>query len=463
MAVMLKKFAWNAGANVFSGAMAAAYQLTITFMAIKAWHGTEFSSWALALSVAAIMPIFAINLSSLVARRVVEGLHSKSEVIEPAVLLSGRRIGHQLTFIAFVSLICAGTFLHMHSTTEVMSTAGFFWMLLLLLLTNTWVLLWQVRFGRYYADECYWPPALMFGAARMGGEIGMIIALALSNQSLAAAACGLCVGTWMGLGCAQVLLPSPSIVRIVGAGPSRTEIQKQYRKNTLMLSGFAVGSVSMIVIQYGIPPFMAILTAQRFNAFYLASVFNTIVIGVLAAAMAPMLAPLTRWHIRGEVSSLRSIILFSPILCASISFLALCFCWYAMDPILHAVTVRTASVEEIRIFLALLGFQTIIRNAAAGFAMYVSSAGSPREMAAPIIIEIALAVIVAVPVGLLYGALPLLYGLIFAGALGSLYSSRIVASLHQPQQISLRTSFSSLLIAQTTICGVWWWIVRSSL
>ena len=443
--------------------MAAAYQLTITGIAIKTWHGTEFSSWALALSVAAILPIFAINLSSLVARRVVEGRHIKSEVIESAVLLSGRRIGHQLTLMAFLSLICVGTFLHIHSATEVMSTVGFFWMLLLLLLTNTWTLLWQVRFGRYYAEECYWPPALILGAARLGGLIGIIIALSLSNQSLAAAAFGLCVGTWIGLGCAHALLPSPSIARIIGAAPSRIEIQKQYRNNTLMLAGFAVGSISMIVIQFGIPPFMAILTPQRFNAFYLASVFNTVVIGVLVAAMAPMLAPLTRWHMRGDISSLMGIIQFSPILCASISLVALCFCWYVMDPILHTLSVRAASVEEIRMFLAILGFQTIIRNAAAGFAMYVSSAGSPWEMAAPLVIEIALTIIVAVPMGLFYGALPLLYGLIFAGALGSLYSSKIVASLHQSQQILLRTPFLSLLITQATICGVWWLIVRSSL
>ena len=58
---MLKRFASNAGANIFSGAVAAAYQLAITGMGISAWHGAEFASWALALSIAAIAPIFAAN------------------------------------------------------------------------------------------------------------------------------------------------------------------------------------------------------------------------------------------------------------------------------------------------------------------------------------------------------------------------------------------------------------------
>jgi hypothetical protein len=460
---MLRRFASNAGANIFSGAVASAYQLTITAMAVRAWHGGEFASWALALSVAAIAPIFAANLSSVVTRRVVEARHGKSGAAESAILLAGRRIGQRLACMAFAILLCAGAWIQTRSVSGAMSTSAFLGLLVIVLSTNSWFLLWQVRFGQHYADERNWLPALTLAAARIGGTLGMFAILAAGSQSLAAVALGLCVGTWMGLGCAQLLLPGPRAIRLDGASPTRQEIRKQIRNNIRLLSGFAVGAASMLVIQYSIPPLIALISPERFNAFYLASSLNMVAVGVLAAAMSAMLAPLTRWHASGDTSSLQRVALFSPILCASSCFAVLCFCWYAMGPVLHALTVRAANIDDIRIFLALLGFQTIIRNAAAGYAMYIASAGSSRQMGAPLIIEIVLAFSVAVPVGWFFGERALLCGLSFAGLVGSLYSSRVLASLHRPDRISLRIAFPSLLVAQAAVCGLWWSVVGFSL
>jgi hypothetical protein len=460
---MLRRFASNAGANILSGAVAAAYQLTIAGMASRTWHGEVFASWGLALSVAAIAPIFATNLASVVTRRVVEARHSKSGASESAIVLAGRRLGQQLTCVALAILICAGAWIQMRSMSGAMSTSAFLALLVVLLLTNSWLLLWQVRFGQHYADEHNWLPALTQAAARIGGAVGMIAGLAAGSQRLAAAAFGLCAGTWTGLACAQLLLPRPRASGIGGSNPTGQEIQEQYRTNVRLFTGFAVGAVSMLVIQYSIPPLMALIAPDRFNAFYLASVLNTAAVGVLAAAMSAMLAPLARWHARGDTSSLQRVALFSPIVCASSCLAVLCFCWYAMGPVLQALTVRAASIDDIRTFLALLGFQTIIRNAAAGYAMYIAAAGSSRQMATPLVIEIVLALTVAAPLGWWYGERALLYGVILSGLVGSLYSSRVVASLHRPNRISLRTSLPSLLVAQTAVCGAWWLIVRFSL
>jgi hypothetical protein len=265
------------------------------------------------------------------------------------------------------------------------------------------------------------------------------------------------------LTCAQLLLPGPRATDIGGSNPTGQEIQRQYRTNVLLFSGFAVGAVSMLVIQYSIPPLMALIAPERFNAFYLASVLNTVAVGALAAGMSAMLAPLSRLHARGDTSSLRRVVLFSPVVCASGSLALLCFCWFAMGPVLHALTVRAASIDDIRIFLALLGFQTIIRTAAAGYAMFIAAAGSSRQMAAPLVIEIVLALTVAAPLGWWYGERALLYGVILSGLVGSLYSGKVVSSLHRPNRISLRTSLPALLVVQTAVCGAWWLIVRFSL
>src|ERR1700760_500233 len=132
---MLKRFAFNAGANIFSGAVASAYQLGVTGMAARAWHGAEFASWALALSVAAIAPIFAANLSSVVTRRIVEARHGKPGAVEPAILSAGRRIGQRLASVAFAILLSAGAWIQMRSESGAMSTSAFLGLLAIVLST----------------------------------------------------------------------------------------------------------------------------------------------------------------------------------------------------------------------------------------------------------------------------------------------------------------------------------------
>jgi hypothetical protein len=460
---MLKRFASNAVANMFSGAVAAAYQLTITGTGSRAWYGAEFSSWALAWSVAAIAPIFAANLSSVIARRVVEARHGMAGAVEMAIVQAGYRIGQHLTLLALGVLVCAGAWIHKQSVSGALPTSEFLVLLVMLLLTNSWLLLWQVRFGRHFADERNWPPALTLAAARIGGTAGMIAGLAASGHSLAAAGFGLCAGTWTGLACAQLLLPRPREIGSEAAYPSGPDLQTQYRSNLQLLSGFAVGALSMLVIQYSIPPLMALIAPERFNAFYLASTLNMVAVGGLAAALSAMIAPFARWQASGDARSLQRVALFSPILCASSCLAVLCLCWYALGPVLHALRLRAASIEDIRTFLGILGLQTIVRNAAGGFAIYIAAAGTSRQMAAPLIIEITLAFTLAFPIGWFYGERALLYGLILSSLIGSAYSSKVIASINGPRRIALRAALPSILIAQTAICGVWWLIIKSSI
>ena len=143
-------------------------------------------------------------------------------------MLAGRRIGRRLAYVAFAILICAGAWIQMRSVSGAMSTSAFLVLLVIVFLTNSWLLLWQVRFGQHYADERNWLPALTLAGARIGGALGMFAVLAAGSQSLVAAAVGLCVGTWTGLGFAQLLLSGPRAFGIDGSSPPRSEIQKQF-------------------------------------------------------------------------------------------------------------------------------------------------------------------------------------------------------------------------------------------
>lgn len=466
---MLKRFVSNAGANVFSGVFGAIYQLTITGIGGRVWQGAEFASWALALSIAAIAPIFAANLSSVITRRVVEVRHGNLGSAEAAIIEAGRRLGRHLVLFALGTLIFAGAWIQANSANQKLTSGAFAILLLVMLSTNSWLLLWQVRFGQYYAEERNWLPALTLAAARLGGVLGMAAGLAVGDQSLLLAAVGLCAGTWLGLACAITLLPRPGPSQSptpIGASAAASEsesvdIRTEYGANLRLLSGFAVGALSMLVIQYGIPPLMALISPEKFNAFYIASALNIVAASVLAAATSALLAPLTRWRVSRDMASLHRATLLSPFICSACCLVVLYCCWYLMEPALATMQIRAASIEDIRSFLAILGLQTVIRNAAAGYAMYIASSGTSTQMAGPLLIEIGLALTVAVSLGWFYGENALLYGLVISGLLGSLYSSRILASLSRDQQIAGGRAFASLLGAQLLFSGIWWLVVGS--
>lgn len=459
---MLKRFSSNAAANVFSGAVAAAYQMAITAAAVATWKGSDFAAWGLAMSIAAIAPIFSLNLSSVVTRRLVETRHGGSEVVGTAIVLAGRRISWGLTSMAFIILLCTGAWIQGHSASGPLTMSEFLIFLAMLLSTNSWFLLWQVRFGQYYADERNWLPTFVLACARGGGMLGILVVLALGSESLIAVALGLFLGTWMALFAAQLVLSRPQRTDSAGKPPTTLELRVQFGRNLHVLYGFAFGAASSLIIQYSIPPLIALIAPQRFSAFYLASTFNAVALGVLSASMSALLAPFTRWHTTGSVRAMQRIALFSPALCAGVCLSVLCVCWFALELILGALTARSADINDVRLFLALLGLQAIVRTSAAGYATYVSSAGTSRQMGTPLVIEMVLAFTVAVPMGWLFGVNALLLGLTLAGLVGSQFSSKAFTSLSVTAQVSARTAFTSLLTAQLVGSALWWWIVRDS-
>jgi hypothetical protein len=460
---MVKRFASNASANIFSGIVAALYLLAITGIGGRVWAGADFSAWALALSIAAIAPIFAANLSSVVTRRVVEARHGSAGAMEANIVQAGRQLGRHIGMLAVASLLCVGLAVQAHTASQELSIGAFALLLAIMLSTNSWLLLWQARFGQHFADERNWLPALTMASARTCGVAGLLLGLSVGQRDLLIASLGLSAGTWLGLAAANIFLPRPRAAAHPCSTADIANLHSQYRANLRLLSGFAVGAVSMVVIQYGVPPVMAVIAPERFNPFYLASILNTSAASMLGAAISAMLAPMTRWRVDGRQALLKSITLASPTVCAASCLVVLLICWFSIEPVLHRLEVRAANFEDVRAFLAILGLQTVVRNAAAGYAMYIASTGTSGQMAAPLLIEIALTFMVAVPLGWFFGENALLYGLIVAGLLGSLYSSRILASLDSRNRITAGRSFGALLGAQLFFAALWWLIARPGL
>ena len=455
---MLKRFASNAGANVLSGVVTAVYQLGLTAIATHIWHGTAFSSWALALSIAAIVPLFGSNLSSVVTRRIVQARHGDSPGQESSILAGARRLGRELAALAVALLLLGGAWVHAHTSSVQLDVASFLLLLSLLLATNVWIILWQVRFGLYYANECNWLPALTLTLARALALAGFALALEAGADNLHLAGFGVLAGTWIGLALGRLLLPAPASPASGFVTVEPTFLHREYRRNLVVFSGFAVWSIGALIIQYGIPPLVAVIAPTQFNAFYLASTLNLVAIGAIGAAMSALLAPLSRWHATGAEGQLRRIVLVAPLVCAGCCAAVLAVGWFALGPVLQALGTRTAIADQIRPFAALLGFQTIVRTAAMGYSVSMAAVASVRQMSAPIVLEIALTFLVAAPFGWCFGPIALLAGLVFAGFASSVLTCWIGVNL-APAVVVRRPHALGVFVASQGVACVAWWLI----
>ena len=322
--------------------------------------------------------------------------------------------------------------------------------------------LWQINFGQYYADETNWIPTVVSAGARGGGALGMFLVLWLGSESFIEVALGLCVGTWMGLGAMKILSPPPSLAALPYGRPSLKETRKQIWKTAQLLSGYAVGTASAIVVQYSIPLLIALVDPERFNAFYLASVLNIVTVAVIGAMMSAALAPFTRWRVSNNIRAIHRTVLFTPALCAGLSLISLMLVWFMLETFLGYSTAPVANVTDVRFFLALLGVQTIIRTSASGFAVFVASSGTARQMALPLLIEMSLVLLLGAPLGWLLGLPGVLLALALSALIGSQASCRMLAVQHLPIPLRSTTLFTALLTAQLGGSALWWWIVSGA-
>ncbi|MEY2892516.1 MAG: hypothetical protein RJA98_2424, partial [Pseudomonadota bacterium] len=325
---MLKRLASNAAANLSSGLVAACCQLAATGFATRIWHGSEFSTWALALSISAIAPLFGVNLSSVVTRRLVQDRHTNRGVNTESIIRGANKLSRQLTFWATILLFSAG--LVIYASTPGPEDHGSTLILLLpvFLLSNIWQILWQTAFGRHYSEERNWPPTVTQGAARVGGLLGLISTCTFISNSPIYAATGLLIGTWTALAACTAAFKPRSIAKKPVTTP--LNIDSQYLETRRVFVGFGIWSLGSLVIQYGIPPIIAALSPATFNAFYIASTLNLIAIGALSSAMSALLAPVTRWHTGGQQKRLRQLAYFGPIVCCTICLLAFICEWLAL-------------------------------------------------------------------------------------------------------------------------------------
>jgi len=445
---MWRRFASNALANLVTGVSGTIFQIALTAVASRTFDREGFSVWTLALSMAALVPLFAASLSTIVTRQLLQ-----HETQASAIMGAARQVAFMLCLVALTVITLLGFSL---SRVSIPLASQSSWAFSILVLGLSAAQLWQIgaqpRFGWSFARERNWQVAGTIIGVRSGALISMIAAAHwghANNPLLIAYA--LAIGSVVGMLVSFRMLPGP----VPGSDVLSPEQRTHQAQIVHLLKGFAVWSVGSAAIQYGLPGFMSLIAAPHYNAFFLAYTLNITVIGTVAAAASALLAPLTRLRVSGNTRSLHAWLTWAPIATGIALLALLATLWIGLAPLLVAWSPGIASAEEVRHHLRWLGLQTIARSIALIYSVLLSSAGTPRQLGRPIIAEMSLTCLVAAPLGWLYGDTAFLSALAVAGLLTAIYTAWCTLKMEALSTLRRRSLLARFMFAQCTSLGPW--------
>ena len=453
------KFASNATANIFNGVVGAFYQLGLTALSFRILSDSDFSAWGLALSLATIVPLFGSNLANVVARRVIDIRHIGSSGLEIVAIKSARLLAKHLALLAVISVFVFGFWVYLNNPLININRYQFLILLGALILGNITLILLQVDFGLYFSDESYWPPAIITALMRLGAIIGFILVVGVFRSNIYLGGVGFLLGGFAGIFFAKLIIYTKKNNEIVFEYDANA-FRKQYWENIKIFSGFIVWALGSLVIQYGIPPMVSLISPEKFNAFYIASTVNTVAIGGITAIIGALFAPVSKWHKTENFKPLKMMAIYSPLVCGVSCLIFFTIAWYSLNSVLMLLKGNSDLAENIYPLLALLGFQTIIRLSAMGHSVSLAAVGSSLQISGGVVLEILITLCVAIPLGWQLGANSLLLGLIFAGFICSLYTCAIGLSVSKTKFMASSSAYLILIGSQITVSILWWIVVH---
>jgi hypothetical protein len=447
------RFGSNAFANVLTGLSSVVFQLGLTAMASRSFDAENFSVWTLALSMATLTPLFAINLSAVVTRQLVPALTAVGGDVTAVVMTAARKLGRALAALAVLAILLAGLGLHRASPNLAATGTGTFMLAVLLLtLGQLWQITIQPTLGWHYAREQNWPVVRALLLVRVCALTAMWLATRNRTGDLLATALIIALGHWVGVGLAYTR-SFGSGADSFNAGPG---LKRQVLETALLLRWFAIWSLCMAAIQYGLPQLMSILGAAHYNAFYLAYSLNLVLSGVVGAIGSAMLAPVARFGASGDRFAMVQALTYVPVLIAFLLVTALVGMRLAMPFLVTHWSHGIAGAGDVNAYLYLLGFQTIARSLSVVFGIVLASRAKAWQLVGPTVLELAVVLLVAVPLGGLFGERAFLLALGGAGltaALALAFVGMLVAGLDRADRRRVMMRFA---VTEGVALAAWW-------
>ncbi|MFM0505049.1 polysaccharide biosynthesis protein [Paraburkholderia caffeinilytica] len=451
--MIARRLASNAFANLVTGVSATVFQIGLTAIATRSFGSKGFPIWALAMSLAALVPLFSANLSTVVTRRLLE----RSSTDEIVVVQAARRYAKHLSCAAIVVILAISTMLHGWSVPlRNVGLPTFVSLVALLVAGQMWQIMLQPGFGRYFARERNWNVALTTIFARVGALAGMGFLCWMISGRPELAAASLTLGACVGLYLVHRILNSNESLEEAPPEAMRAECTAMKP----FLKAFIVWSISAAAIQYGLPAIMSILSPNDFSAFYLAYTLNLVVVGTVAAAASALLAPLGRKQLAGHWDSLERWMMFAPLATGLLLLVFLTIVWYALPVLLRVWSAGVSPPDQVRHALFWLALQTIARSMTMVYSVLLSSAGRPIQLSRPVILELGLSCSVALFAGFAFGETAFLAALAVTGLVTAIYTVWITVNLEVCASIARIRLVGIFLLSQILTLGSWILVTR---
>lgn len=442
----------NAVANIVAGAAVAIAQLAMAAIAARVFDATAFASWTVLLSLAALTPLFSANLSSIVTRCLV--MHEQEVGQAPAILLAARQLARRLGLLALVCIALAVWAIRPWSAPlQQIAPHTLAWASVLLILAQLWQIGMQTTIGWHYAREHAWAVAAATTLIRLAALAGMAVAWAAGSTDAATVAGLVCAAAWAAVALVRQLGFAPT----VDSTADPAAVRRHAAQIRQLAQGFAVWSLGSAAIQYGLPAVMSMLAAARYNAFFLAYTLNLVALGVLGSVATALMAPVARSVASGNRRPLGRAVFWGPVLTALALLLMLTVVQASSGLVAHRLAPGVASADDVRHYVYLLGFQAISRTQALVFSVLLSAAGTPKQVAWPIVLEILVVLGVAGPVGVLWGGDAFLIALAVAGLIAALFVSMLTLRVTGVPGREQATVLAKFIGVQVAAALAWAW------
>ena len=441
----------NAAANISSGGMVAASQLGMTAIAARIFSADTFALWTVLVSLAALSPLFGASLSSIVTRCLVNSEHGGGAV-NSAIYRAAQALSRQLSVLAFV-VICLLVLVirpfslplqHIALPSLALASA-------LLVAGQVWQVSLQPAMGWHYAREQAWNVAGATGFIRLSTLGAMLLAWLWAEGQATVTAAMVCVAAWAAVLLCWRLGFKPALACAVDAA----QLEHHSADIRRLAKAFAVWSAGSAAIQYGLPAMMSILAGSRYNAFYLAYTLNLVALGIVGSVATALMAPVTRLVSAGDKPGIRRAIFWGPVATAAVLAVMLTLLKLGTPLIVGTLAPGKADSADVVYFVYLLGFQTLARSLALVYSVILSAAGSPRQVASPILIEIAMVLALALPAGLKWGDTAFLTTLGLAGLVAALVVATLTVKITNFQRREQHSILSRFIGIQALAAGYW--------
>lgn len=458
---MWQRFASNVVANTATGASTLVFQIALTGLASRVLSRDDFSIWALAFSLAAMVPLFGINLSSVVARSMTSDDVTKPSgplqrhAMDAATQLARRLAWWSVTFVSVLALVVGLASPQVRGDSLLLLTAT----TAALGASQVWQVSAQPRFGWHVAQATNWRVAEAYLVTR-------VVALAAAGtlvwlgwrQAPWGMALAVAAGTLAGWAWWSARHPPPWPV----GGETDANTVATSKASILSLSrGFAVWAVGSAAVQYAVPPYMAVIGVGDYNAFFVAFTLNTVIVGVLGAAGGAMLAPVLRKSAVRDFDAVARWLLVAPAVTGLALLVMLGSVWWSMPTWLPRWMASLVQTVDVREFLQLLGLQTVLRSVAIAPAAVFAALAPARRLGLPTWIEVALTLAVVAPTGIMFGAHAALLVLAAVGAIAACITTGW-ALVTLPVARARRLQCLAAIMATQLVAGASWWMLASS-